>query len=415
MSRFRRCEIVEHSSPFSLREQISSIFTPKILTISPYCPSPLMEDFDEFNYALDILSPPKFSPMQTALFDFPSPFDSVFDAVTDLVQIETTPFCSSYRRLQQRRPLVASEMYLQRLTERVSDLESKLERLVEAKEKKKLKKVDRQYTWTAEIKDGSERKYKCVAEIKGNGKKVKNGGGERSYKWIAEIKGKDDDKRTYTWKATIGGDMEEFSKVGKSKEKIVKKGKEEEKGSSGTRIVETEEPFDHGAAIVLRQAFTKRPGAANAKGKKKELSPQDAAAMIQISFREYLIHRSRALRALRELAVAKTKLKEIRALFHNFSYRKRVACDAAEHQKFSEKIIVLLLTVDAIEGTDLMVRAAKRSMVDELEAMLDVVDPQPLAKSLSARRRTFDMPNGAIEKEIAEGVAQIVEMLDAEA
>uniref|UniRef100_A0A5B6YTS7 BAG domain-containing protein n=1 Tax=Davidia involucrata TaxID=16924 RepID=A0A5B6YTS7_DAVIN len=136
--------------------------------------------------------------------------------------------------------------------------------------------------------------------------------------------------------------------------------------------------------------------------------------MIQMSFRAYLIRRSQALRALRELAVAKAKLKEIRALFNNFSYRRRVASNAEERQKFSERIIVLLLTVDAIEGADLMVRSAKRSMVDELEAMLDVVDPQPPGKSLSMKRRMFDMPDGVIQKQLAEGVAQVVQMLDQE-
>ncbi|CAH1425221.1 unnamed protein product [Lactuca virosa] len=34
--------------------------------------------------------------------------------------------------------------------------------------------------------------------------------------------------------------------------------------------------------------------------------------------------------------------------------------DAEERQKFSEKVIVLLLIVDAIEGADIMVRAAKK-------------------------------------------------------
>lgn len=79
------------------------------------------------------------------------------------------------------------------------------------------------------------------------------------------------------------------------------------------------------------------------------MSPQDAAMMIQLGFRAYLIQRSQALRALRELAVAKAKLKEIRALFNNFTYRRCVSRDAEEKQKFSERIIVLLLTVDAIE------------------------------------------------------------------
>ncbi|KAJ1384590.1 IQ motif, EF-hand binding site [Sesbania bispinosa] len=62
--------------------------------------------------------------------------------------------------------------------------------------------------------------------------------------------------------------------------------------------------------------------------------PQDAALAIQISFRAYLIRRSKALRALRELAIAKSKLKEIRAQFNNFSYRRHVARDAEERQRF---------------------------------------------------------------------------------
>lgn len=64
-----------------------------------------------------------------------------------------------------------------------------------------------------------------------------------------------------------------------------------------------------------------------------------------------------------------------------------------------------------------MVRASKKSILDELEAMLDVVDPRPSGKSLkslSMKRRTFDVPDGVIQKEIAEGVTQIVRMLEEE-
>lgn len=62
-----------------------------------------------------------------------------------------------------------------------------------------------------------------------------------------------------------------------------------------------------------------------------------------------------------------------------------------------------------------MVRGAKRSMVDEMKAVFEVVDPQPQqGKSLSMRRRTFDMPDSMICNEIAEGVTQIVQMLETE-
>lgn len=393
MSRFRRFELIEpcYHSPPSLSIRETSIFAPKTLAL----PSFLEEDLD-----LDFLSP--------------SPFE-FFDAVTDLVRIDETPSFSSYRRIQKVERHIAESLYLQSLSDRVSKLESRFDRLV--------KGVDRKYTWTAEIKDGSERKYKWTAEIKDGKKKkeeevvVKRGGVEKSYKWTAEIKGRGEEGRpitkTYTLKATNGDDedVDDESDCVKSKKKEEKKKKKRE---SHKRTVEIEELGDH-RAVVLRQAFARRAGVVKkCRGKEKELSPQDAALMIQLNFRAYLIRRSKALRALRDLAVAKTKLKEIRALFNNFSYRSRVAQDAGERQRFSEKIIVLLLTVDSIEGVDVMVRAAKRSMVDELEAMLDVVDPQPPGKSLSMRRRTFDMPDGAYHKEIAEGVAQVIQMLDEE-
>jgi len=60
------------------------------------------------------------------------------------------------------------------------------------------------------------------------------------------------------------------------------------------------------------------------------------------------------------------------------------------------------------QGVDHMVKAAKKSMVHELEAMLDWLDPQ---RSLQ-KRRTFDMPTGGIQKGIAAGVAKLVELVD---
>lgn len=403
MAGYRRYELLDQVfSPFYVKE--TSIFSPRV---SPF-PFPPLTDEDDLTLALDVLIPSFLHPpsYNATLFDIvpkSSPFDPFYE---DLIQIQAPPFHSSYKRVVQRRRPAVNELYLQSISDRVSALESKFDRLLKAKESQAL---DRKYTWTAEFGGPAERKYKVTTEIKGvaegdTRKKKKN----KSYKWAAEIKGKDHEKRTYTWKASIGG---EKSEAGEGKK--IKKDKAEEKRSCAKRIVEIEEPSDHRAAI-LRQAFAKRVGGGSSKGKRKDLSPQDAAMMIQITFREYLIRRSRALRALRELAIAKTKLKEIRALFHNFSYRSRVSRDAEERQKFTERIIVLLLTVDAIEGADVMVRAARRSMVDELEAMLEVVDPQPAGRSLSLRRRTFDMPSGDIQKEIAEGVAQVVQLIEEE-
>lgn len=271
---------------------------------------------------------------------------------------------------------------------------------------------DRKYSWTAEIKtddkDGVDRKYKWSAEIKSG--EDEDDVVQKNYKWIAEIRGKGKEApstRTYTYKAS--------TLPASAHQNVDKKKKKEKNKDSGKSTVHIEEEPVDPRVIALKHAFARRgPVANNVKGKKKELSPQDAAMMIQINFRAYLIRRSQALRALRELAVAKAKLKELRILFNNFSYRHRIVRDGEERQKFSEKIIILLLTVDAIEGADLMVRAARRSMVDELEAMLEVVDPQPPGKLGSMKRRRFDLPEGGFQKEIAEGVAEVVHMLNQE-
>ncbi|KZV41417.1 BAG family molecular chaperone regulator 7-like [Dorcoceras hygrometricum] len=401
MSRFKRFEVIDYSPSYFIKE--TSIFAPpRSLTLDHYFPSfPIREE--EFDHAFDLLH---FNPNPPLFLD-------EFDAITDLIQIEEYPVYSTTRRLIRRKELgYATERHLQSLSDRVSDLELGFDRLQKEKHRRRKKIGERKYTWTAEIKspekDGVDRKYKLTAEIK-DGKDEKHGL-EKNYKLTAEIKGKGRDhvpiERTYTYKVSTGG-------VSGESEKGEQKKSEKVKGKGKARIVEIEEPPSDHRSVVLRQAFAKR--VEKSRGKRRVLSPEDAAALIQITFRAYLIRRSQSLRALRELAVAKTKLKEIRALFHNFSYRRRLARDAEERQRFSEKIIVLLLTVDAIEGADRTVRAARRSMVDELEAMLDVVDPQPPGKSFFTRRRQFDMPDGSLSKELAAGVAQVVQLLDQEA
>ncbi|WKA13007.1 hypothetical protein VitviT2T_030344 [Vitis vinifera] len=89
----------------------------------------------------------------------------------------------------------------------------------------------------------------------------------------------------------------------------------------------------------------------------RELSPEGAAWLMDLDGNQFSeptnvdqLKRSQALHALRDLAVAKAKLKEIRVLFNNC--RHRVTDDAEERQRIFEKIMVLLIHVDDIEGAD---------------------------------------------------------------
>ncbi|CAL9081178.1 unnamed protein product [Musa textilis] len=381
------------------------------------------------DFALDLLNPSPFPPVDLpSQCLLPSPLTAPLDllAPADPFGFERSAV-ASFKRLRER---ADTELCLRDLSDRVTALELGLGRAHG-------RDLDRKYTWTAEVngprelgldrkykwmaaaKAGGERALKCTAEFKGaeedegfdrkfvwaaNAKGV----GERNVKWTGEFKGKGKDsplRRTYTWaSSTKPREDDEVEKAAKKEKKKEKKAKE------GTvHMVEIEEK--NPGAIAIRKAFTKRCN----KGKKKVLTPQDAALLIQVTFRSHLARRSQILRCLRELAVAKARLKEIRAFFYNFSYRRRISKDAEELQRFSEKIIVLLLTVEAIEGPDYMVRAAKKSMVEELEAMLEVVDPQPSGKLGSMRRRKFDLPDaGQISKEMMVGVAEVVQLLDQE-
>nr|CAB3445250.1 unnamed protein product [Digitaria exilis] len=109
-------------------------------------------------------------------------------------------------------------------------------------------------------------------------------------------------------------------------------------------------------------------------------------AIRKLSYRAHLAHRSQVLRCLRDLAVAKAKLKEIRSLFYNISYRRRIAHESEERQ---------------------------RSMLEELEGMLEIVDPQPPGKPRTLSRRKFDLPEGgAIPREMRDGVKNVVRIVE---
>lgn len=228
MRRFRRIELAEPCyTPVLVRE--TSIFSPSTFTF----PSFVEEEVQDLSFALDFFNPK------------PSPFE-FFDSVTDLVQIERTPSFCSYKKIQRR---VEPELSLQTLCDKVSTLESRFDRLLNAR----VNGGDRKYTWTAEIEGGSvDRKYKWTAEIKEGKKKEKEEKKvDKSYKWTAKIKGKGEEgpiSRTYTFEASTG-DAVDSSKSDKKEKKKPKK-----KGESDTRVVEIEEPADQGT-VVLRQVF----------------------------------------------------------------------------------------------------------------------------------------------------------------
>lgn len=151
----------------------------------------------------------------------PSPLD-LFETVTDVVRVERYPPSCKYQLVRRR---VEPEYPLQYLCDRVSELETKFERLVVGPKGRGGGDSDRKYKVTKEIKGSGERKYKWEAEIQGPpGRKYKveaemeGGGTEKKYKWEAEFEGSGE--RKYTWSTEIkGGKIKDVVALKKAKAK----------------------------------------------------------------------------------------------------------------------------------------------------------------------------------------------------
>ncbi|XP_022751941.1 BAG family molecular chaperone regulator 8, chloroplastic [Durio zibethinus] len=96
-------------------------------------------------------------------------------------------------------------------------------------------------------------------------------------------------------------------------------------------------------------------------------SLKDAAArVIQTHFRAFLVHRSRTLRQLKDLALIKSRLNSLKLSISNKTY---FVCEAV-----SQKAMDLLLKLDSFQGGDPMIRDGKRSVSRDLVQFLEYID-----------------------------------------
>lgn len=221
-------------------------FFRRIDLIDPYTCSPLVvRETSIIDPSSFLLGFPSFIDVDE-VEDLGFPLD-LFESVTDLVQIEKSPSSCKYQLIRRR---LDPDYPLQYLCDRVSELETKFDRLVSPKSRDS----DRKYTLTKEIKGSGERKYRWEAEIQGPpGRKYKveaevDGSTERKYKWETEIEGPGE--RKYKWTTEIKGgkkdEERELVALKKAKAKAVaaaeaeKKKKEKKKRYNWTTELKSE-------------------------------------------------------------------------------------------------------------------------------------------------------------------------------
>lgn len=94
---------------------------------------------------------------------------------------------------------------------------------------------------------------------------------------------------------------------------------------------------------------------------------RDAAARtIQAHFRAFLVHRSRTLRQLKDLASIKSALASLKSSLSRHAF--------VDFDSLSHKAMDLLLKLDSIQSGDKMIRDSKRTVTREIIEFLELVD-----------------------------------------
>lgn len=104
------------------------------------------------------------------------------------------------------------------------------------------------------------------------------------------------------------------------------------------------------------------------------LSEHAAAALIQSSFRGYLVRRSQPLQHMRKIAEIRSKLREISERISDTSYVQRMRTDMKCRLQITEGLMALLLQLDSIQGVHSDVRTWRKAVTKEVVTLQDKVD-----------------------------------------
>eukprot|EP00252_Welwitschia_mirabilis_P011295 TRINITY_DN2540_c0_g1_i1.p1 TRINITY_DN2540_c0_g1~~TRINITY_DN2540_c0_g1_i1.p1 ORF type:complete len:412 (+),score=71.79 TRINITY_DN2540_c0_g1_i1:138-1373(+) len=103
---------------------------------------------------------------------------------------------------------------------------------------------------------------------------------------------------------------------------------------------------------------------------KVKMTEDVAAVIIQRKFRALLARRSNVLRGLQELAVLKSAFNKLKEMLEKESYWTFLCRYPEERTLFSEKLDVLLLKLESVQGTNRMIRNSRKHLRKELIALM---------------------------------------------
>ncbi|XVF60646.1 hypothetical protein PTKIN_Ptkin08bG0064900 [Pterospermum kingtungense] len=136
-------------------------------------------------------------------------------------------------------------------------------------------------------------------------------------------------------------------------------------------------------------------------------SLRDAAArVIQTHFRAFLVHRSRTLRQLKDLAFIKSSLKSLKLSISNKTH--------FDYEAASRKAMDLLLKLDSFQGGDPMIRDGKRSVSRDVVQLLEFIDGLALKRHRHLYKNAKNVKvlgNGSKARILRSNSGEVMEML----
>ncbi|KAK9068329.1 hypothetical protein SSX86_012440 [Deinandra increscens subsp. villosa] len=148
---------------------------------------------------------------------------------------------------------------------------------------------------------------------------------------------------------------------------VLKKSKEEEKSEGDINKVELEQ--DNNMPMVKEVAVEDEK-------KKKNLSKNEAALIIQSLYRGFQVRKSQPLKKVRQIYEVKNLVSELRNRIQNLesSSSSKIRVDGKEKVVIGETIMGLLLKLDTIQGLHPYVREVRKSVAKELVGLQEKLD-----------------------------------------
>lgn len=197
-----------------------------------------------------------------------------------------------------------------------------------------------------------------------------------------------EESKTVSSKKEIKVSEAEVKPPSQSKIEVSRKvaGEEKREKHEGDSKIKGEEGQESQGAKESKPQEAKKP-------KRRILSEQEAATIIQSAYRGYDVRRWEPLKKLRQIAKIREEAGEVKKHIHDLASRSGSSINEREKAIVAETIMKLLLKLDTIQGLHPSFRDVRRSVAKELTVLQEKID-----SIINKKSAPVDQENPTVEE-----------------